>query len=245
MYRGHHMNFMPLLNPRQSARISQSIMIGAALTFGNFIFAVSSATAGDWQIAPAITSTVKLTEHQRFCSRLQQTFTAYGKSQGMTALQTTRLAEAASHTLVDGFRDGRVSDYVNVNALREYAGTAIEANETYIPLASFIGGALGIAKPVTLALSAGELRFIPFAQRGMELVVISRDAMALTPPRARKVAQIAKSQGIKIHVVWTGSTLGKDLRGKEGAQTLLWLASNSGGTFADLSGPNNPCGTLL
>lgn len=188
---------------------------------------------------------LRIINKAEFCGRLTQVFQNYGAAAGYDRVQTAMLANGATTQVVQEFRAGRATDYINAAALASYSQQPNRAPENgYLPLAGFVGPALGLSGNVTLALSSGELRFIPFAQRGMDLVVIAQNAAALTPERAKKVAEVASQGQIKISVVWVGPEADNGAVVEE-ARTLAWLAAVTGGAFANLSGKENPCSLSL
>lgn len=184
---------------------------------------------------------LRVINQETFCTRMRQAFTQYAATTGYSAVQQTRLASSATVGIVEEFKLGRAADYVSAAALAAYSRVpALAPQDAYLPVANIVGNALGIGQNVTLALSVGELRFIPYAQRNMELVVIAHNAAALTPERAKKVAEVAQQAGIKINIVWVGGTQ-EDGQAIAEARSLAWLASVTGGAFANLSGQANPC----
>jgi hypothetical protein len=188
---------------------------------------------------------LRIIEKGLFCTRLQQTFANYGAANGYDKVQVALLASGAAVQVVQEFRSGRATDFINANALAASANVPGRAPaDGYLPLGAFVGQALGIGQNVTLALSTGELRFIPFAQKGTDLVVIAQNAVSLTPERAKKVAEVATQSGIHINVVWVGGSE-QDPGAIGEARALAWLAAVTGGAFANLSGPGNPCAASL
>lgn len=189
---------------------------------------------------------LRIVNKAEFCGRMTQVFQNYGQANGYDKVQTAMLANGASAQVVQEFRTGRATDYINAAALAAYSQQPNRLPEnSYLPLAGFVGPALGVTGNVTVALSSGELRFIPFAQKGMDLVVIAQNAAALTPERAKKVAEVAAQGQIKIHVVWVGPEAESNSGVIEEARTLAWLAAVTGGAFANLSGRDNPCALSL
>ena len=187
------------------------------------------------------TGHLRVVDRAAFCSRLASVFTTYGQMQGFNKVQTTLMATGATAGVMQEFRAGRASDFINVAALEAYsAAPEKQPAEGYLPLAGIVGQAMGLGE-VTLALSAAELRFIPYAQRGMDMVVITPNAAGMTPARAKMVSQVATGMNIKLHVVWVGEN--DDAALKE-AQSLAWLAATTGGGFVNLGGRENPCAPL-
>ena len=176
-----------------------------------------------------------------FCGRMRQAFSQYAASNGYDPVQQSRLAMAATVGIIEEFKLGRAADYVSAASLTAYSRVPPRGQpNAYLPLASFVGNALGLGTNVTLALSAGELRFIPYAQKNVAVVVIAHNAASLTPERSQKVAELARQAGIRINIVWVGSN-GDDGQSIAEARSLAWLASVTGGMFANLSGRENPC----
>ncbi len=188
---------------------------------------------------------LRIVNKAEFCGRLTQVFQNFGAANGFDRVQTAMLANGATAQVVQEFRTGRATDYLNAAALASYSRQPNRAPvDGYLPLAGFVGPALGLSNNVTIALSSGELRFIPFAQRGMDIVVIAQNAAALTPERAKKVAEVASQAQIKIHIVWVGPEAENGAVIEE-ARSLAWLAAVTGGAFANLSGKDNPCALSL
>ncbi len=188
---------------------------------------------------------LRVVNRAQFCGRLAQVFANYGAANGYDRVQTAMLANGATAQVVAEFRNGRATDYINAGALAAYSNVPSRAPQGgYLPLANFVGQAMGLGNNVALALSTGELRFIPFAQKGMDLVVIAQNAAALTPERAKKVAEVAGQNGIHIHIVWVGPEAESGGVIEE-ARSLAWLAAVTGGAFANLSGRDNPCALAL
>jgi lipoprotein signal peptidase len=180
-----------------------------------------------------------------FCGRLQSTFTQYAVQSGFNKVQTTLMASGATASVIDEFRQGRASDYISTAALSRYAKQTEGVQNGYLPLAQFVGQAMGISGNIVLALSSGELRFIPHAQRGMNIVVVAQNGAALTPERAKKVAEVAHNLAIRIHVIWVGETDPNATERMAEARSLAWLAAMTGGAFANLGGTANPCSQVM
>lgn len=184
---------------------------------------------------------LRIVERGAFCSRMRQAFAQYATQSGYDAVQQNLLATNATVGLIEEFKLGRAADYISAAALAAYASLPYRGpQDGYLTVANFVGLGLGLGSNVTLALSAGELRFIPFAQKNMALVVIAQHAASLTPERAKKVAEVAQQLGIKINVVWVGGTQ-DDGQAIAEARSLAWLTSVTGGLFVNLSGHENPC----
>ena len=187
---------------------------------------------------------LRLVGHQEFCAKLAQSFGNIGVASGFDRVHTAMLASGAAVHVVEEFRSGRASDFIRAGLLRTIANVpAVASDQSYLPLSGIVGEAMGVGSNAALALSSGELRYIPAAQRGSDVVVIAQNAASLTPDRTRQVAEIARTQGIRVSIVWVGS--GEESQGKHDARTLSWLAAVTGGGFADLGGQASPCGSSL
>ena len=196
---------------------------------------LAPSTAGDAPLQ------LRVVDRVAFCSRMRQAFAHYASSNGYDAVQQNLLATNATVGLVEEFKLGRAADYVSAASLSAYSRVPHRgAADSYLPVSNFVGLALGVGNNVTLALSVGELRFIPYAQKNLALVVIAQNAASLTPERAKKVAEVAQQAGIKINVLWVGSSH-EDGQAINEARSLAWLTSVTGGYFANLSGHENPC----
>ena len=175
---------------------------------------------------------LRVIDKNQFCTRLSQAFTNFATANGLDRVHTALLSTGATAEVVQEFRAGRATDYLKVAAIRNIARLpAVDKDEGYLALSGLIGEAMGVGNNVTLALSTGELRYIPSAQRGA----------TLTPPRAQKVIEIAKGSQIRIHILWVGEN--ESAQDVEEARALAWVAANTGGAFANLGGSQNenPC----
>ena len=62
-------------------------------------------------------------------------------------------------------------------------------------------------------------------QKGMDMIVIAQNSAGMTPARAKKVSEVARAQGIKIHIVWVGGELEGEGSAANEARSLAWLAA--------------------
>lgn len=187
---------------------------------------------------------LRLVDKQEFCSKLAKSFANIGASSGFDRVHTAMLGNGAAVQVVEDFRSGRASDYMRAALLRTIANVpAVAGDDSYLPISSVVGEAMGVGSNAALALSSGELRYIPAAQHGTDLVVIAQNAASLTPERAQKVAEIARAQEIHVSIVWVGA--GDEGQDRQDARTLGWLAAVTGGAFANLGGQISPCGSSL
>jgi hypothetical protein len=190
---------------------------------------------------------LKVIGRRDFCARFSNSFSKLASSGGLDASRSLIFGNQASSSIIDQFRQGRASDFINAQALRTIAGNnGMQLPQTtngYLPLTHFLAGALEIQKPVHLVLSAGELRYVPFGQQRIDIVVIADNAASLTPDRAQKVASVARNLNMTINVVWAGTTpMNQD---NSEAQPLAFLSAATGGAFVDLSGAGDPCQAVL
>jgi hypothetical protein len=206
---------------------------------------ILSATVVSAEQAPQEQLKVRIVSKEAFCNRLQMTFVRYGASNGYTKSQTAMLASTASHMIIQEFRNGRATDYMNAATLAHYADQPnLAPGDSYLQLATFIGAAMGLSDNVSLALSTGELRFIPYAPKDSDMVVIAQNAAALSPQRAQKIIEVAQSQRIRISILWVGAE-SIDAADLEKTRLLGWIAGSTGGFLTNLGGEGNTCGTLM
>jgi hypothetical protein len=182
----------------------------------------------------------------QFCKSMQGMLASWGAGAGFDERRSTIMATSVTSELVDSFRTGRATDWIDQQSLvrlmnRERAETL---EPGYIPLAAFLAPAMGTRPGATsVALSSGELRFIPHAQRGTDIVVIAQSAAPLTPERARTVADVARKLDIRLSVVWVGTPGVAEENAQEDRSALAFLTSITGGGFVDLGGEG--CGRDL
>lgn len=205
----------------------------------------TTSVIGKNQTAPAAAPQIRLISKEMFCKNLQLTFVQYAATNGYSKIQTKMLASTATQMVVQEFRNGRASDYMNTAALAHYADQPdLAPKNTYLQMANFIGTAMGLSPKVSLALSTGELRFIPFAESDMDIVVIAQNAAPLTPERAKKIVEVATAKKVRISVLWVGA---ESIEATDLDQTRMlgWIVSMTGGFLTNLGGSDTICGTLM
>lgn len=175
---------------------------------------------------------------------MTQAFAQFGMANGYDKVQSTVFASGATSRIVQDFKMGRASDYISAPALIAAANLPQKNVGGYFPTAQIVGKAMGVGDQVNLALSPGELRFIPHIQQGSDLLVVASNAAAVTPERASKVTEVARTMGIRISIVWVGAG-GEDRQDIEEARVLAMVAASTGGAFANLGGIENPCSPAL
>ena len=186
---------------------------------------------------------LRVVAKDQFCSRMSLAFAQFGAANGYDKVQSTVFASGATSRIVQDFKTGRASDFISAPALIAAANLPPKGVSGYFPTAQVIGKAMGVGDQVMLALSPGELRFIPHVQ-GSDLVVVANNAAAVTPERATKVAEVARNMKISISIGWVGAA-GEDRQDIEEARTLAMVAASTGGAFANLGGIENPCSPAL
>jgi hypothetical protein len=182
---------------------------------------------------------------ETFCNRLNQAFSSIGFQAGYTPAQAALIASGALSKVIQDFRSGRASDYLHSQTLLAESNLPMEKNiPGYIATAPFIGQAMGVSTQVSLALSASELRFIPHVQKKTDVIVVAKNAAALTTERVQKIIELAKQQDIKIHVLWVGEfeDNGQEI---EEARVLAWIVAATGGRFTNIGGQEWPCANLM
>lgn len=203
--------------------------------------AQSEQTPATPQAAPQI----RLIPKEMFCKNLQLTFVQYAATNGYSKVQTKMLASTATQMVVQEFRNGRASDYMNTAALAHYADQPdLAPKNSYLQMAKFIGTAMGLSPKVSLALGTGELRFIPFAETDMDIVVIAQNAAPLTPERAQKIVEVATAKKVRVSVLWVGPE-SIDASDLDQTRMLGWIVGMTGGFLTNLGGSDTICGTLM
>ncbi len=188
---------------------------------------------------------VRILPKDMFCKRLQSSFVEYASTTGYNKLQTAMLASTASQMVVQEFRSGRASDYMDAAALAHYAQQPdLAPKNSFLQMAAFVGNAMGLSPKVSLALSTGELRFITYAQADTDIVVIAQNAAPLTAERAAKIVEIARSLNVRISAIWVG-TESMEAADVEKTRLLGWIVGMTGGFLTNLGGNETACGTLM
>jgi hypothetical protein len=196
-------------------------------------------------VAREETVPVRILPKDQFCKRLQMSFVEYASTTGYNKLQTAMLASTASQMVVQEFRNGRASDYMDAAALAHYAQQPdLAPKNSYLQMAAFVGNAMGLSPRVSLALSTGELRFITYAQADTDIVVIAQNAAPLTAERAAKIVEIARSLKVRVSAIWVGSE-SMDASDMEKTKLLGWIVGMTGGFLTNLGGTETACATLM
>lgn len=180
----------------------------------------------------------------QFCSSLQTVFADFAVNRGESKVAAKIFATQASIEIVEQMRAGKATDFLSIKALGQLPAGGDKA---YLNLAQVLSAVVQLGGHVNLALSTEDLRFLPYAEPGSELVVLATSAKGLTPDRAQKVVVSARSQGVRLHMLWLGR--GSASKGEVAlapgdmneAQALAWLALSTGGSFIDLGGDSSPC----
>ncbi len=197
------------------------------------------------------TEPLKVVSPRDTCAGLGREMARYGAGSGMDKVQTAMLASAGSAMLAMELRNGEAQPYVNAEALASLVRGPANirrvnaAKAGFVPLSALLAPTLGLDRQISLVLSTSELKQMPFAQRGIDVLVIAREAAELNAERVRKVADTALGLGVRVSVLWAGTKAGIQGEGTEDARLFAWLATVTGGAFADLGGPVNPCAAQL
>ncbi len=195
--------------------------------------------------------TLRVVSTKDFCSKLTESFQRLGLQRGFSEKKSFILASVATTKVIDELRMGRATDFINTAALGELTSAGPNFETKFLHLTTLISNAMdATGSALNLALSAGELRFIPHAQVGSHIIVLAQHAAPLTPERAKAIIELAQKAHIKISVVWLGDnvtheTSSEDPQKVREAKALGFIAAVTGGGFVDLSGKDNPCSTLL
>jgi membrane-associated protease RseP (regulator of RpoE activity) len=182
-----------------------------------------------------------------FCASLAGSFAKYAELHGYDHLQSALLVSVGVSALVIEAKAGRAQAYVSSNALASLAHLPNRAPDGgLVPLSMLFGPALAVKPDATIVMSANELRFLPLAQRGMDVVVLARDTAELTDERVKMIATAARDLDVHVSSVWLGAAASDEGSAADGeARVLAWLAAATGGSFSDLSGRGNPCAQRL
>jgi hypothetical protein len=179
-----------------------------------------------------------------FCESLTGSFVRYAELNRYDQIQSALIVSVGVAAIVGEVKAGRAQPYISTKALSSLANVpARTAEDTLIPLAAMVGPALGVRPDANLVMAASELRFLPLAQKGVDVVVFARNVDELTEDRVMKVASAARELGVRVSTVWVGPATRGAAEGD--AKMLAWLAAATGGAFVDLSGNGNPCAPRL
>lgn len=187
------------------------------------------------------THKIQVVQTRDFCQRLDQMFQRLGTDYGLTPKDNSILAAVATRKLIDEFRDGRTSDFVQLRRLG-YHFEKIQGRSQeplFFRPEKLVGPALGLTDDVNLVLSSNELRFLGTLSPGKPVVVFANHSAAMTPNRLDEIRLVASQRGNPIHVVWLGSAVNDDNLLE--ASPLFSLSLQTGGSFVDLSGEAIPC----
>src|SRR5687768_8033096 len=90
---------------------------------------------------PAPGLPLKIVERSQFCGRLANVFANYGQTSGYDRVQQTLLASGATASVMQEFRSGRATDFINANALAQFSNVpSRNPDAAYIPLAGIMAG---------------------------------------------------------------------------------------------------------
>src|SRR5690606_29842063 len=112
---------------------------------------------------------LRVIDKRMFCDRLKNRFEMYGRQSGYSQVQIAMLSNSATAGLIEEFRAGRATDFISTKSIAAFSRVPEKGQQGYLPVSNFLSGAMGLGNDITLALAVGELRFIPFAQKGKDL----------------------------------------------------------------------------
>lgn len=186
----------------------------------------------------------------RFCAALEQHLATFVRHQGVGSVRAALLANRASVQLIEEWRAGFGSDFIDVNALLQLdrdttaapvvdqAGASV--GENLMPLAPLLSAGLQLnaSQRSLLIFDTDQLRFLPHMPSRGHIVLVTRDAQVLTPDRARRVVLTALRSQISFSVIWLGQS-------RQQAMVLAMMTQALGGQLVDLSATSSECHEFL
>jgi len=208
--------------------------------------AISMEARADFKMVVDNGQAIRIVQTEDFCRRINGVFLQFADSVGLNRGDGIQVASNGVTSLLAGFQQGRASLYLDPTELSKKIRVAEGRERQYLVVSRIMGAAMGIqTQSIDMALSASELRFLPHAQSGSEIVLIAQNANALNPNQLKNVVDTARRLNIKIHVVWVGRVTKSNAKSLQGeARAMASLASSTGGAFADLSTING-CGAMI
>ena len=190
------------------------------------------------------------------CARLMQTFANEAAAEGLDPVEQDLFTGVGAASLINALQTGELEakvvrragaartpantapepalSYVRLDVLTTNAHIAPRTSEPlYAPLAAFLAPVVGAIGDVGVAMSPDELRFLPFAQKGMSMIVVARNAAGFDAERSRRVADIARTLAIRIYLVWAGP--------ENPPAPLMDLVASTGGAAAVLGADAKAC----
>lgn len=205
----------------------------------------SAAAQAGTSLALGPTNNLRIVQKEEFCRGMNDSLIQFTRANGMTPSESQLAAGRTSGNLLQGFQEGRGTLYLDVADIDPRMKSAEGKEENYLVVANLMGRAMGIqAQTIEMVLSVSELRFIPHAQAGSEIVVVAQNGSALNPARIKSVAETAKRLNIKLNVIYIGNLAKRSKSMAQDATNLAYLAAFTGGAFADMSNTKT-CGKMI
>jgi hypothetical protein len=176
---------------------------------------------------------------QQFCHSLTEELKEISIRSTASRKNTMLATSLMSTSIIKSMRAGATTDFLNLQAI---IGKDLipgkDLKRTMIPFSFLIQHTLKLNKPITLAFQPDELRYIPYAQEGMHIVLLADSMGTMNAKRAKSVIYIAKRARITISVIWTGPSS----KNNRTAEAMVLLSSLTNGAFIDLGGDEDICG---
>lgn len=179
---------------------------------------------------------VNMLSAQNFCYNLIRTL-AMQTNHSLSTAERMQQATVAAQQIVGNIRVGRVAHVVPLNmlGLQEHGGSERELRR-FMSMRDILTAGLNANADFLLAFDTDELKYIPHAVARTPILLLVKDAQALTPERARLITAIAQRNGITISVIWYGPNNEDGVRAATG---LAFLSGMTQGVFVDLNGPSS------
>jgi len=177
----------------------------------------------------------------QFCTRLADSLEQQQIIQSTSEAHRKAYALEGAIQIVDMLRDGKIEEYIHTGSFNfAKQSDRIYVKKKYIPLARLSKQALGISKPILLALSTYDLRSVPRAQQGSEIVLITNTKEPLDAKNSKSLVYMARLLKIHISVIWVGKDLSSE-EGQKEASALAMISGLTNGLYVNLGGETNPC----
>lgn len=179
---------------------------------------------------------VNILSAQNFCYNLIRTL-AMQTNHSLSTPERMQQATVAAQQIVRTIRAGQVAQVVPLQmlGLSEHGGSERELRR-FISMRDILRAGLNTPAEFLLAFDVDELKYVPHAVSGTNILLLVKDASALTPERARVITAIAQRNRITISTVWYGPAHEEGVRAATG---LAFLTGMTQGVFVDLNGPSS------
>ncbi len=179
---------------------------------------------------------VNMLNSQNFCNNLVRSL-SFQTSHTLSTPERMQQAAAAAQTVVQNIRVGNIANIVPLQQLGLSADGGSERElRRFMSLRDILVGGLNTPAEFLLAFDTDELKYVPHAVSGTNILLLVKDANALTPERARLITGIAQRNRISISTIWYGPTHEEGVRAATG---LAFLTGMTNGVFVDLNGPSS------